>query len=290
MIVIIVKDKKVQTFQNCALKDGGIWVKTSKGLMPFLDGSLLEAKGLDPQIISKEGAGPQHPDCFLKFGLNPGGATVYTAEEYQVVKDAKRQQEERERIAQRAQIIEEHIAANTVILQRHAYADVKWSLCYGDINERIYPTGEIDLDRGPDETYMSGIRWVLSAQEYQHLLDIPRQKAEIQYGLTECTGMPPGVDEIRREKNALDQASAKYSRAHEREEFAPYPSNKSYLAALAKYPRAALYLCCESYTAAANYHKAEAGKQAMDLLERGGKSEDIQSILDNWVPPEAMWD
>lgn len=65
------------------LRDGGIWAKTPLGMLPFCDRTLLEAKGLDPVKVAKTGTAAQHPDCFLRLGVNPGGTQVFTKEEYQ---------------------------------------------------------------------------------------------------------------------------------------------------------------------------------------------------------------
>ena len=61
-------------------------------------------------------------------------------------------------------------------------------------------------------------------------------------------------------------------------------------AARAKYPRAALALNATSYTLASHPSKIAAGKKALELLKNGGSLEEAQSILDNWLPQEAMWD
>ncbi|PNC21303.1 hypothetical protein CXU19_13360 [Akkermansia muciniphila] len=61
-------------------------------------------------------------------------------------------------------------------------------------------------------------------------------------------------------------------------------------AARAKYPRAALALNATSYTLANHPSKITAGKKALELLKNGGSLEEAQSILDNWLPQEAMWD
>lgn len=60
--------------------------------------------------------------------------------------------------------------------------------------------------------------------------------------------------------------------------------------ARAKHPRAALALTAESYIGAGHIDKSIAGKKALELLRNGGSMEEAQSILDNWLSQEAMWD
>ncbi len=284
MSVIIVKDGKETTFKGAILKDGGIWVNSTKGVLPLCDSTLLKAKGLDPKAVAASGAMDKHPDCWLKLGQNPGGATAYLLGDYHKLKEA-------ERLTEREVDMQSHVVANTVKLQRHEYADTEWYLCYGKIQQRIYPDGDISLSRDPDETYMAGVRWMLAEAEYQQLSAISTTKPEPpQYDLTEPTGIPEGVNEICQAQDAWHRAESVYERAHEREQIAPYPTDKDYRAAISNYPRAALYLTCESYIVAANHHKVSAGEQARNLLLQGGKAVDVQAILDNWLPPSAMWD
>jgi hypothetical protein len=285
MDIVVIKDEKALHFSGINLRDGGLWAKTPKGDMPMCDSSLLKSKGLDPVLVAKKGQMEQHPDCWLKLGQNPGGSFVYLAEDY-------RKFEEASRLEKRDAIIQSHILAATVKLQRHEYSfpEIEWYLCYGEIQQRIYPENDIRLSRVPDEKYLSGIRWILTNVEYQQLVSIPTTKLEPQYELTESTGIPAGVDKICEAENAWHRAQSDYERAYEREEYAPCPSDKEYQAAIAAYPRAALYLKSEAYIAAANDHKAMAGEQAKDLLVQGGKTEDIEAILTNWLPPSAYWD
>lgn len=74
---------------QCELKDGGIWGKTPKGMLPFCDRTLLEAKGLDPAQVAKDGTASQYPECFLRVGTNPGGTQVLTEQEYKAESDSR---------------------------------------------------------------------------------------------------------------------------------------------------------------------------------------------------------
>jgi len=50
----------------------------------------------------------------------------------------------------------------------------------------------------------------------------------------------------------------------------------------AQYPRAAVYIRAQGYTAASNFKKYGAGKAAMKLLAGGGSIEAAEAILSNW--------
>ncbi|NJM74882.1 MAG: hypothetical protein HC852_02820 [Acaryochloridaceae cyanobacterium RU_4_10] len=289
--IVVIKDRKKKTFE-AELRDGGIWVKTPKGKLPMCDSSKLKSQGLDPVAVAKAGEMHKYPDCWLKLGQNPGGAIVYLAEEYRKIEKAEKEREEAEWLDNRDSTIQSCISACTVKLQRHEYSfpTIEWYLCFGDVQQQIYPEQDISLERSPDETYMAGVRWLLTSKEYQQISAIPTSKPEPQYDLTEPIGTPEGVDKICKAENEWHRAQSAYESAYEREEYAPYPSDKNYRTEIAVHPRAALYLKCEAYIRAENYHKAEAGNQAKDLLVRGGKAADVEAILDNWVHPSAKWD
>lgn len=88
-VYVIQKGKTVQEAVRvfCELKEGGIWAKTTLGLLPACDRSLLEAKGVDPAQVAKQGSAAQYPDCWLKIGLNPGGSEVMLESEYQACRE-----------------------------------------------------------------------------------------------------------------------------------------------------------------------------------------------------------
>lgn len=55
-----------------------------------------------------------------------------------------------------------------------------------------------------------------------------------------------------------------------------------------QYPVAACYLRATSYGNASDYRKANAGRRACELLQAGGKLEEAQGILDNWLPETVI--
>ncbi|WP_418178354.1 hypothetical protein [Akkermansia sp.] len=107
----------------------------------------------------------------------------------------------------------------------------------------------------------------------------------------------PGISELREITARWNKAWDKNRRAWDNIENNPAysPINTAAIeaelnAARAKYPRAALALNATSYTLASHHSKIAAGKKALELLKNGGSLEEAQSILDNWLPQEAMWD
>jgi hypothetical protein len=269
-------------------------------LVVSLDGTKIVIT-LDGEIVPNKKNAIEPVDFKGKRGLGNafvvGGTTILTVEEgqeltaaYKAARTNEAAQNDAEWRSQQQAQREEYIRSGAVRLQKHQYGETEWYLCYGSLQDRIYPVMDITPDRPHDENYISGVRWQLDLAEYSVLAKIPTIKPVKQYDLTEPKGMPVGVNEILKAQDALHRAESEYERAHEREEIAPYPSNKDYREAIAAYPRAALYLTCEEYIAAAHDLKATAGEKAQKLLLDGGKPEDIQAILDNWLPPSAMWD
>lgn len=107
----------------------------------------------------------------------------------------------------------------------------------------------------------------------------------------------PGISELREITACWNKAWDKNRQAWDNIENNPAysPINTAAIedelnAARAKYPRAALALNATSYTLANHPSKITAGKKALELLKNGGSLEEAQSILDNWLPQEAMWD
>lgn len=107
----------------------------------------------------------------------------------------------------------------------------------------------------------------------------------------------PGISQLREITARWDQAWEKNRQAWDNLENNPAynPINTAIIeaelnAARTKYPRAALALNATSYTLASHPSKIVAGEEALELLKNGGSLEEAQSILDNWLPEEAMWD
>lgn len=107
----------------------------------------------------------------------------------------------------------------------------------------------------------------------------------------------PGISELREITARWNKAWDKNRQAWDNIENNPAysPINTAAIegelnAARAKYPRAALALNATSYALASHPSKIAAGKKALELLKNGGSLEEAQSILDNWLPREAMWD
>lgn len=109
--------------------------------------------------------------------------------------------------------------------------------------------------------------------------------------------MFPGITELEEIRKRWDEAWDKNRRAWDNIENNPKyaPINTATIedelnAARAKYPRAAAAINAKGYAMAEHPSKAAAGKKALELLKNGGSLEEAQSILDNWLPEEAMWD
>lgn len=103
-----------------------------------------------------------------------------------------------------------------------------------------------------------------------------------------------GLKELRAARDEQYNYNAAFARAMENEyqdgAAMPKQPNANVEELKQRYPRAALYLKIESYCAASNYHKAGAGEKAKAAFKAGASIEDINAILDNWSPDEAMWD
>lgn len=56
-----------------------------------------------------------------------------------------------------------------------------------------------------------------------------------------------------------------------------------------QYPEAYAYLKARDYSRASHQLQANAGQKAMTLLNNGGTAQDAMSILDNWLPEDALW-
>lgn len=107
----------------------------------------------------------------------------------------------------------------------------------------------------------------------------------------------PGITNLRELKQKWDDAWEKREKALEDNDGLPgqkFIDEQSIYEKLeearAKHPRATLALTAESYIGSGHIDRSIAGEKALELLKNGGSLKEAQSILDNWLPKEAMWD
>lgn len=107
----------------------------------------------------------------------------------------------------------------------------------------------------------------------------------------------PGITNLRELKRKWDDAWEKREKALEDNNALPgqkfvneHSIYEKLEEARAEYPRATLALKAESYIGSGHIDRSIAGKKALELLKNGGSMEEAQSILDNWLSQEAMWD
>jgi len=104
----------------------------------------------------------------------------------------------------------------------------------------------------------------------------------------------PGLAELRKAYDAEENYQEAFNRMMENGQNdgvnPPKPVAVKSSDVAGKYPRAALYLKAEAYSRASHYAKVTAGKKAMEIIEDGGDLARAESILNNWLPVEAMWD
>ena len=100
----------------------------------------------------------------------------------------------------------------------------------------------------------------------------------------------PGLNEIEQAMREDLAHQERFNRSFENEEMWTQP-HKSRVAELkAKYPQAAMYLKAQSYSESSNADKSHAGRKAMEMLEKGADLKEVDSVLENWLPSEKIWD
>jgi len=111
----------------------------------------------------------------------------------------------------------------------------------------------------------------------------------------------PGLEELQKAQEAARTEAMRYSSqmmAMMEDEYndgarPPKPLDESLQTKadeMAKqYPRAAVYLTAKGYQISNNINKYSAGKKAQKIITTGGKIEEAEDALKNWVPEDEMW-
>jgi len=116
-------------------------------------------------------------------------------------------------------------------------------------------------------------------------------KGMITIGQIATSGIPHGVDELRKAQDAAYNERARYEHEFNRmmdtgDSISPEPINKTILTKAQNLavlnPAAAVYLQAESFMGSSNHNKYGAGKDAKELLEAGGTIADAKEILKTW--------
>lgn len=169
------------------------------------------------------------------------------------------------------------------------------------LGSQLVQAGAISADKVGLNTRYEVLRGLLAGKDMRVVLDEATSeqlrhawKELEQQGQLELDRRIPGLSLLK----AAHQARASYQEAFERmmedegnDGARPPKAPEQDVEQLAQqYPVAACYLMATSYENASNYYKASAGRRARELLQAGGKLEEAQSILDNWLPETAMWD